>query len=245
MKCRLGSGRISSPAGFEPATPWSEVGSANRSATRTLLWLRSSLISIYTVCNCLCIFGCITLRKSLNSLIIIIHGLKMCMWFGYNPCMNFCHFFHCPQILWKVYRQWVPCNRNSLYNFILIFMQLWTSVFHDLKMCLWFGFNPAVNFCHFSTLLTSSFFNFLQVRHQLHWSSIFMLVLSCCRSVFWHYDVSFWRHFPPNIKTSIWPNLSGNLDMSRSMIKPTKWPVLPVKTQISLIRVFAVCSMGS
>ena len=26
------------PAGFEPATPWSEVGSANRSATRTLLF---------------------------------------------------------------------------------------------------------------------------------------------------------------------------------------------------------------
>ena len=36
MKRRLGSGRISPPAGFEPATPWSEVGSANLSATRTL-----------------------------------------------------------------------------------------------------------------------------------------------------------------------------------------------------------------
>ena len=36
MKRRLGSGRISPPAGFEPATPSSEVGSANRSATRTL-----------------------------------------------------------------------------------------------------------------------------------------------------------------------------------------------------------------
>ena len=36
MKHRLGSGRISPPAGFEPATPWSEVGSANRSTTRTL-----------------------------------------------------------------------------------------------------------------------------------------------------------------------------------------------------------------
>ena len=36
MKRRLGSGRISPPAGLEPATPWSEVGSANRSATRTL-----------------------------------------------------------------------------------------------------------------------------------------------------------------------------------------------------------------
>ena len=32
MKRRLGSGRISPPARFEPATTWSEVGSANRSA---------------------------------------------------------------------------------------------------------------------------------------------------------------------------------------------------------------------
>ena len=38
MKRRLGPGRISPPAGFEPATPWTEVGSANRSATRTLLY---------------------------------------------------------------------------------------------------------------------------------------------------------------------------------------------------------------
>ena len=36
MKRRLGSGRISPPAGFEPATLWSEVGTANRLATRTL-----------------------------------------------------------------------------------------------------------------------------------------------------------------------------------------------------------------
>ena len=25
-------------------------------------------------------------------------------------------------------------------------------------MCMWFGFNPAINFCHFSTLLTLSVF---------------------------------------------------------------------------------------
>ena len=36
MKRHLGSERISPPPGFELATPWSEVGSANRSATRTL-----------------------------------------------------------------------------------------------------------------------------------------------------------------------------------------------------------------
>ena len=37
MKRRLGSGRISLPAWLEPASPWSEVGSANCSATQTLL----------------------------------------------------------------------------------------------------------------------------------------------------------------------------------------------------------------
>ena len=39
MKCHLGSRRITPPAGFEPATLWTEVGSVNRSATRTLLCL--------------------------------------------------------------------------------------------------------------------------------------------------------------------------------------------------------------
>ena len=58
----------------------------------------------------------------------------------------------------KVYRQWLPCKRNSLYNSIPIFMQLCTSFFHGLKMRMWFGFNPAVIFCHFSTLLTLSVF---------------------------------------------------------------------------------------
>ena len=36
MKRRLGSGRISPLARFEPATQWSEVGSGNHLAKRTL-----------------------------------------------------------------------------------------------------------------------------------------------------------------------------------------------------------------
>ena len=35
IKLLLGSERISPPSGFEPKTPWSEAGSANRSATRS------------------------------------------------------------------------------------------------------------------------------------------------------------------------------------------------------------------
>ena len=82
------------------------------------------------------------------------------------PLCELCHFLTSDCM--KVYRQWVPCKRNSLYNFILIFIQLCTSFFHGLKMCMWFEFNSAVNFCHFSTLLTLSIFKFSQVRHQLH-----------------------------------------------------------------------------
>ena len=131
------------------------------------------------------------------------HGLEICIWFAYNPWINFCHFFYFvnfvifwPQILWKsrdsgylvsatpqtilywslwniahvfamvwrcaydldiilelifvtfsgnfplcelchfltsdsmkVYRQWLPCKCNSLYNFMPVFMQLRTSFF--------------------------------------------------------------------------------------------------------------------
>ena len=111
-----------------------------------------------------------------------LHGLEMCMWFGYNPWIKFCYFFSLCKLCHfltsdfvKVYRQWVSCKRNSLYNFIHSFMQLCQSFFHGLKMCMWFGFDPADNFCHFSTLLTFSFFNFSQVRHQLLQSLIYIV----------------------------------------------------------------------
>ena len=105
----------------------------------------------------------------------------MCMWFGFNPAVNFCHFSsvhfvifrRCdstsPKLdlyldyflslfstLWtyvifrpQVYRQGVPCERNSSYNFIPIFLKLCTCFLHGLKMCMWFGYNPGFNFCLF------------------------------------------------------------------------------------------------
>ena len=93
------------------------------------------------------------------------HGLEMCTWFGYNPWVNFCHFFRFvnfvifwPQILWKCIDSGYLVSATpyttswlSLCNFAHLF-------FHGLKMCMWFEFNPAVDFCHFSILLTLSFF---------------------------------------------------------------------------------------
>ena len=91
-----------------------------------------------------------------------------------------CHFL--TSDFMKMYRQWVPCKHNSLYNFNPFFLQLYTSFFHGLKMCMWFGFNPAVNFCHFSTLLTLSFFNFFAGATST--SSKFNLYFYCYKFAF-------------------------------------------------------------
>ena len=62
----------------------------------------------------------------------------------------------------KVNGQWVPCVRNS-YSFILILLKLYRCFDHALKMCMWFGYNPHINFdtfilqfelSHFSGILT-------------------------------------------------------------------------------------------
>ena len=52
----------------------------------------------------------------------------------------------------SIYRQWVPREHNSLYNFILIFYKLCTCFLHSLKMCMCFSYNPCLIFCHFSVL---------------------------------------------------------------------------------------------
>ena len=44
----------------------------------------------------------------------------------------------------SMYRQWVPHEHNSSYNFILICLELRTRFLHSLKMCTCFPYNP----CH-------------------------------------------------------------------------------------------------
>ena len=52
------------------------------------------------------LFTCLLIFLKLCT--CFLHGLEMCMWFEYNPWINFCHFFRFvyfvifwPQILWK------------------------------------------------------------------------------------------------------------------------------------------------
>ena len=61
-------------------------------------------------------------------------------------------------ILDKVNRWWVPCVRNSSYSFIPILLKLYRCCDHALKICMWFGYNPQINFCHFFRNLNLAIF---------------------------------------------------------------------------------------
>ena len=113
------------------------------------------------------------MRNSSYSLIQILlklyrhcdHALKMCMWFGYNPQINFCHFFlqfelsHFSVILtMKVNGQWVPCVGNCFYSFMPIALKLYMCHWHGLKICMWFGYNLRIIFCHFFSQFELSHF---------------------------------------------------------------------------------------
>ena len=39
--------------------------------------------------------------------------------------------------------------RNSSYNLILILLKLCGHCDHALKICMWLGYTPQINFCHF------------------------------------------------------------------------------------------------
>ena len=95
-------------------------------------------------------------------------GLQNCTWFGYDFKIYFCHFFHFNFVIFltsdffphcelshfspSIYRQWVPREHNSSYNFIPVFLKLCTCFSHSLKMCMCFSYKPCLNFCLFSNL---------------------------------------------------------------------------------------------
>ena len=100
------------------------------------------------------------------------HGVRMCMWFGYNCWIIFLTLFPLCELSHfstSVYRQWVPCERNSSYNFISIILKLCTCFLHGLKMCIWYGYNPCIYFCYFF-----HFANFVIFWPQILWK--------CCDS---------------------------------------------------------------
>ena len=94
------------------------------------------------------------------------HGLKIRMWFGYNPEIYFLSLF--PQVELSnflgvftiiVTRQWVPCVRNSSYSFMPIPLKLHRCFDHCLKICMWFGYNPEIIFYYFFRKLNLAIFH--------------------------------------------------------------------------------------
>ena len=75
------------------------------------------------------------------------HGLKMCMWFGYNPQINFCYFFF--RILNLVIFQARILSKGIDCGYLVCATPLTVG----LKMCMWFGYYPQINFCHFFRIL--------------------------------------------------------------------------------------------
>ena len=85
-------------------------------------------------------------HKSFWNFARFLSGLEMCMWFGYNPWIIFCYFFHFvnfvifwPQILWK-------CVDSGYFlittPYTISYLNLckFAHFFHGLKMCMWVGF---------------------------------------------------------------------------------------------------------
>ena len=49
----------------------------------------------------------------------------------------------------KVNGLWVPCVHKSSYSFSPILLKHKRSFDHALKMCMWFEYNPQIDFYHF------------------------------------------------------------------------------------------------
>ena len=100
----------------------------------------------------------------------------MCMTFGCNAQINFCHFWpysayqflslFCSSDLiifgLKAFRRWISCECNSSYSFTPIFLKLCICFCQGLEMCMTFGCNPQMNFCYF---FCSSDLNILSLKH--------------------------------------------------------------------------------
>ena len=84
-----------------------------------------------------------------------LHSLKMCTCFSLP---YFCHFLFFLNfvIYWpQMYRQWVPCHCNFLYNFKPVFLKLCTCFLLGLQKCTWVGYDFIYIFITFSTLTLS------------------------------------------------------------------------------------------
>ena len=82
-------------------------------------------------------------------------GLDIILWVCFLSLFLLCELSHFS--VWnaiKVYRQWVPCGHNSSYSFPPIVLKHCRCFQHEMKMCMWFGYNTLIMFLISSALWT-------------------------------------------------------------------------------------------
>ena len=104
-------------------------------------------------------------RNSSYSFMPIHLKLYMCYWHGLSryacgldilQSMNYLLSFYSQFELshfFGHFSEWIEgtlyCVRNSSYNLILILLKLCRHCDHAFKICMWLGYTPQINFCHF------------------------------------------------------------------------------------------------
>ena len=85
------------------------------------------------------------LRRYACGLDVILRLIFVIFFLQFELSYFFAHFHN--ESEWDGYR--VPCVRNSSNSFIPILLKLYRCCDHASKICMWFGYNPQINFCHF------------------------------------------------------------------------------------------------
>ena len=82
----------------------------------------------------------------LNLIKCFGHGLKMCMWFGYNPQIILLLF---PRVEHSYFQAFLLSKCMTPPTVLPFLLKLHKCFGHSLKICMWFGYNPQFIFCHY------------------------------------------------------------------------------------------------
>ena len=122
-----------------------------------------------------------------------LHGMGMSMWLDVIVRLFFSLFPHCElsHISPSIYRQWVPREHNSSYNFILIFLELCTCVFSIVWRCACaFHIILAICLSLFCSFWTVSFTDLRCIDSGYHVIAISHTILN---QSFWNFAHAFSR----------------------------------------------------
>ena len=156
------------------------------------------------------------------------------MWFGYNPCIYFCYFFHLanfvifwPQILWKCCDSGYLVSATphtvlywSFWNFVHIFAIVWRCAYG-------LGIILELIFVTFSTLWALSFLTSDSMKVYRQWLpckhnslySFMRVFMQLCTSFFPWFEVNF-CHFSTLLTLSVFAGATSTSQSSIYFLDP-------------------------